>query len=279
MTEILCGRFKLKFDRPLVMGIVNLTPDSFSGDGLSSDVDRAVAHAREQFEAGADILDIGAESSRPGAVPTPLQEELDRLLPVLERISSWGVPISIDTYKPEVMAAALAAGADMINDISGFRDPRALEAVVDSNCGLCLMHMLGEPRTMQQQPVYDEVVADVRAYLRSRSAECLQAGVARDRIVVDPGFGFGKTLEHNLALFQCLPDLVADGYPVLVGVSRKTMLGAITGRLVEERRAASVAAAMLAAQRGAAILRVHDVADTKDALAVWAAIEKGEQNV
>lgn len=279
MTEILCGRFKLKFDRPLVMGIVNLTPDSFSGDGLSSDVDRAVAHAREQFEAGADILDIGAESSRPGAVPTPLQEELDRLLPVLERISSWGVPISIDTYKPEVMAAALAAGADMINDISGFRDPRALEAVVDGNCGLCLMHMLGEPRTMQQQPVYDEVVGDVRAYLRSRSAECLRAGVARDRIVVDPGFGFGKTLEHNLALFQRLPDLVADGYPVLVGVSRKTMLGAITGRSVEERRTASVAAALLAAQRGAAILRVHDVAETKDALAVWAAIEKGEKNV
>lgn len=261
------------------MGIVNLTPDSFSGDGLSSDVDRAVAHAREQFEAGADILDIGAESSRPGAVPTPLQEELDRLLPVLERISSWGVPISIDTYKPEVMAAALAAGADMINDISGFRDPRALEAVVDGNCGLCLMHMLGEPRTMQQQPVYDEVVGDVRAYLRSRSAECLRAGVARDRIVVDPGFGFGKTLEHNLALFQRLPDLVADGYPVLVGVSRKTMLGAITGRSVEERRTASVAAALLAAQRGAAILRVHDVAETKDALAVWAAIEKGEKNV
>ncbi|HZX32092.1 MAG TPA: dihydropteroate synthase [Rhodocyclaceae bacterium] len=279
MTEILCGRFKLKVDRPLVMGIVNLTPDSFSGDGLSSDVDRAVDHAHRQFEAGADILDLGAESSRPGAVPTPLQEELDRLLPVLERISGWGVPISIDTYKPEVMAEALAAGADMINDISGFRDRRALEAVVDSNCGLCLMHMLGEPRTMQQQPVYDDVVADVRGYLSRQVAECLQAGVARGRIVVDPGFGFGKTVEHNLALFRGLPEFVADGFPVLVGVSRKAMLGAITGRPVEERVSASVSTALLAAQRGAAILRVHDVAETKDALAIWAAIEKGEKNV
>jgi dihydropteroate synthase len=279
MTEILCGRFKLKLDRPLVMGIVNLTPDSFSGDGLSTDVERAVAHARRQFEAGADILDLGAESSRPGAAPTPLREELDRLLPVLERISGWGVPISIDTYKPEVMAAALAAGADMINDISGFRDLRALEAVADSNCGLCLMHMLGEPRTMQQQPVYDDVVADVRGYLDRQVRACVQAGVARDRIVVDPGFGFGKAVEHNLALFRHLPELVADGRPVLVGVSRKAMLGAITGRSVEGRLSASVAAALLAAQRGAAILRVHDVAETKDVLAVRAAIEKGEMNV
>ena len=257
------------------MGIVNLTPDSFSGDGLASDVDRAVAHARSQVDAGADILDLGAESTRPGIAPTPLQEELDRLLPVLERISGWGVPVSIDTYKPEVMAAALAAGADMVNDISGLRDPRALEVVADSNCGVCLMHMQGEPRTMQQHPVYHEVVADVRAYLAERVAVCRQAGIAVERIVVDPGFGFGKTLEHNLALFRELRALAADGHPVLVGVSRKSMLGAITGRPVEARQAASVAAALLAAQRGAAILRVHDVAETRDALAVWAAIEKG----
>lgn len=275
MTEIHCGKFRLALDRPLIMGIVNLTPDSFSGDGLASDVDRAVAHARRQVEAGADILDLGAESTRPGIAPTPLREELDRLLPVLDRISGWGVPVSIDTYKPEVMAAALAAGADMINDISGLRDPRALEVVADSNCGLCLMHMQGEPRTMQQHPVYQEVVADVRGYLSEQVAACRRAGIAGERIVVDPGFGFGKALEHNLALFKELPALVADGYPVLVGVSRKSMLGAITGRPVEARQAASVAAALLAAQRGAAILRVHDVAETRDALAVWSAIEIG----
>lgn len=275
MTEIHCGKFRLALDRPLIMGIVNLTPDSFSGDGLASDVDRAVAHARRQVEEGADILDLGAESTRPGVPPTPLQEELNRLLPVLERISGWGVPISIDTYKPEVMAAALAAGADMINDISGLRDPQALEVVADGNCGLCLMHMQGEPRTMQQHPVYHEVVAEVRGYLSERVAACRQVGIAGERIVVDPGFGFGKALEHNLALFRELPALAADGYPVLVGVSRKSMLGAITGRSVEARQAASVSAALLAAQRGAAILRVHDVAETRDALAVWSAIEIG----
>ncbi|MBS1189415.1 MAG: dihydropteroate synthase [Rhodocyclaceae bacterium] len=275
MTELHCGKYKLKLDRPLVMGIVNLTPDSFSGDGLLNDVERAVAHARKQIEAGADILDLGAESSRPGAIPTPLQEELDRLLPVLERIVDWGVPISIDTYKPRVMAAALAAGADMINDITALGDPGALVAVADSNCGLCLMHMLGEPRTMQQHPVYGEVVAEVGAYLAERAAACRTAGIAAERIVVDPGFGFGKALEHNLALFRGLPALAMGGYPVLVGVSRKTMLGAITGRAVEERRVASAVAAVLAAQRGAAILRVHDVAETKDALALWSAVEKG----
>jgi dihydropteroate synthase len=279
MTEIHCGKFKLKLDRPLVMGIVNLTPDSFSGDGLASDVERAVAHARKQLEEGADILDLGAESSRPGAVPTSLQEEMDRLLPVLEHIVGWGVPISIDTYKPRVMRAALGAGADMINDITALRDPEAMEVVADGNCGLCLMHMLGEPRTMQQHPVYDEVVTEIRSYLSGRVSACRAAGIARERIVVDPGFGFGKALEHNLSLFRNLPKVVEDGYPVLVGVSRKSMLGAMTGRGVEGRLPASLAAALLAAQRGAAILRVHDVAATRDALAVWSAIEKGEENV
>lgn len=279
MNQLRCGKYSLKLDRPLVMGIVNLTPDSFSGDGLGSDVERAVAHARRQMEAGADILDIGAESSRPGAIPTPLAEELDRLLPVLERIVEWGVPVSVDTYKPQVMRAALAAGAAMINDIAGLRDPEALEAVADSDCGLCLMHMLGEPLTMQAAPAYSNVVAEVNAFLAERVAACRQAGIAADRITVDPGFGFGKTLEHNLALFRALPQISKEGYPVLVGVSRKSMLGAITGRPVESRMPAGIAAAVLAAQRGAAILRVHDVAETKDALAVWSAIEQGEKDV
>lgn len=261
------------------MGIVNLTPDSFSGDGLVGDVECAVAHARRQFEAGADILDLGAESTRPGAVPATLAEELDRLLPVLERIVDWGVPVSVDTYKPQVMRAALAAGAAMINDISGMRDPAARAAVAASDCALCVMHMLGEPRTMQSAPVYGDVIAEVRAFLEERVAVCRAAGIVAERIVVDPGFGFGKTLDHNLALFRALPDLSAGGWPLLVGVSRKTMLGAMTGRPVESRQAASVAAALLAAQRGAAILRVHDVAETKDALAVWSAIEKGEEHV
>lgn len=258
------------------MGIVNLTPDSFSSDGLGRDLEGAVAHARRQFEAGADILDIGAESSRPGAIPTPEDEELRRLLPLLERIAGWGVPISVDTYKPAVMRAALAAGATMINDIAGLRYPGALEAVGDSDCAICLMHMLGEPGTMQQAPGYRDVVAEVSAYLDEKTALCRTAGVAAERIVLDPGFGFGKTLEHNLALFRALPHFAEAGYPLLVGVSRKTMLGAISGRPVEQRQAASVAAAMLAAQKGAKILRVHDVAATVDALRVLAAIDEGK---
>lgn len=259
------------------MGIVNLTPDSFSGDGLVGDVDRAIAHAREQFEAGADILDIGAESSRPGAIPTPEGEELRRLLPVLREITTWGVPVSVDTYKPAVMRAALAAGATMINDITGMIHPDALAAVADSECAVCVMHMQGEPGTMQQAPAYDDVVAEVRGFLAAAVARCRAVGVAEDRLVVDPGFGFGKTLDHNLALFRALTVAFGRDLPVLVGVSRKTMLGAITGRPVEQRLAASVAAALLAAQKGAKILRVHDVAATRDALAVWAAIEQGSQ--
>lgn len=257
------------------MGIVNLTPDSFSGDGLVGDVDRAIRHAREQFEAGSDILDIGAESSRPGAIPTSEDEELRRLIPVLREISAWGVPVSVDTYKPFVMRAALEAGASMINDIAGLLRPGALEAVAGSDCGICIMHMQGEPGSMQQAPSYANVVAEVQDFLASSVARCRAAGIAEDRLVLDPGFGFGKTLEHNLALFRGLPELAVDGLPLLVGVSRKTMLGAITGRPVEQRQSASVAAALVAAQKGAKILRVHDVAATRDALAVWAAIENG----
>lgn len=260
------------------MGIVNLTPDSFSGDGVLGDVDRAILHARQQFEAGSDILDVGAESSRPGAVPTPEDEELRRLLPVLEEITTWGVPVSVDTYKPAVMRAALVAGATMINDITGMTHPDALAAVVASDCAVCLMHMQGAPGTMQAAPHYEDVVTDVRNFLSSAVARCRQSGIDDTRLVVDPGFGFGKTLGHNLALFRALTAAGCDNLPMLVGISRKAMLGAITGRSVDERQAASVAAALIAAQKGAKILRVHDVAATKDALAIWQAIEHGEKN-
>ncbi len=250
------------------MGIVNLTPDSFSGDGLGNDVQRAIAHARRQVEEGADILDIGAESSRPGAPPTSLDDELQRLLPVLRELSAWNLPVSVDTYKPPVMQAALEAGASMINDITGLADSRAMSVIAGSDCAICLMHMQGEPRTMQQNPVYSEVVPDIRSYLQERVRTCRQAGIDRERIILDPGFCFGKTLEHNLALLRHLGEASVDGLPVLAGLSRKSMLGVITGQPVEHRLAASLAAAVLAVQGGAKIIRVHDVAPTRDALAV-----------
>lgn len=279
MRTLFLGRYRLALERPLVMGIVNLTPDSFSGDGLQGDVRRAIEHARQQMEAGADILDIGAESSRPGAVPTSEPEELRRLLPVLREVVTWGIPISVDTYKPRVMSAALEAGADMINDIRALRDEAALAVVRDSQCAVCLMHMQGSPGSMQSSPVYDDVVAEVANFLHAAVNRCLEAKIARERILLDPGFGFGKRLEHNLALFRSLSASVWDGYPVLVGVSRKSMLGEITGRSVRDRLAASIAAAMLAAQKGAAVIRVHDVAETCDALAIMAVIEEqGEIN-
>ena len=278
MSILHCGRFRLSLDRPLVMGIVNLTPDSFSGDGTGSDVDRAIRHARHQIDAGADMLDLGAESSRPGATPTPEGEELRRLIPVLREITAWGVPISVDTYKPVVMRAALEAGASLINDITALGHPEAMNIVAASDCGVCLMHMSGEPGTMQHAPQYGDVVRDVREFLAERVARCREAGIADNRLVLDPGFGFGKTLEHNLALFQALTATGTDELPLLVGVSRKSMLGAITGRPVDQRVAASVAAALLGVLKGAKILRVHDVAETKDALAVLAAIEQGVCN-
>lgn len=275
MKKIRCGHFLLTLDRPLLMGIVNLTPDSFSGDGLVGDVDRAIRHARHQFEAGADILDLGAESSRPGAIPTPEKEELRRLIPVLREISAWGIPVSVDTYKPVVMHAALEAGATMINDITGMAHPEALAAVAGSDCAVCLMHMQGEPGTMQRAPAYEDVVSEVKSFLRAAVERCRYFGVAEDRLIVDPGFGFGKTQDHNLTLFRGLDEGLVDDLPILVGVSRKSMLGAITGRPVGERLSASVAAALIAAQKNAKILRVHDVAATKDVLAVWSAIGKG----
>ncbi len=264
-----CGKFDLPQGRPLIMGIVNLTPDSFSGDGLAADLRRAVAYAWQQIEAGADLLDLGAESSRPGANPTSLDDELSRLLPVLDALAGCGVPISVDTYKPEVMRAALAHGAAMINDIYALRRPGALDAVAQSDCALCLMHMQGEPLTMQQGPEYEDVVASVRGFLAERVAAALVFGIAPERFVLDPGFGFGKSLEHNLALLRRLPEISSDGLPILAGLSNKSMLGQISGRAVDARTAASVTAAVLAAQRGARLLRVHDVASTRDALAVW----------
>lgn len=276
MQTLACGRFRLAIDRPLIMGIVNLTPDSFSGDGVGDDASRAVAHAHAQIEAGVDILDLGAESTRPGAEAVPANDELARLLPVMRALRDVPVPVSVDTMKPEVMRVVLAEGAAMINDVAALRAPGALEAVAASDAAVCLMHMRGEPRTMQSDPVYDDVVEEVGAFLESRAAACVAAGIAQERIVLDPGFGFGKTLEHNLALLRGLGRFRAAGFPVLAGISRKSMLGMITGRPVGERLAASVAAAVLAVERGAAIVRVHDVAATKDALAVLNAVENRE---
>lgn len=255
------------------MGIVNLTPDSFSGDGCGTDAAQAIKHARQQLDAGADILDVGAESSRPGAVPTSVDEELRRLRPVLREIGTWGVPISVDTYKPAVMSEALDLGAAMINDIAGLTDPQAINILRQSDCGICIMHMQGVPGAMQQAPYYDNVVMEVQRFLADRVAVCVAANIARSRLVLDPGFGFGKTLEHNFELFRALSAMNVSDLPWLVGVSRKSMLGGITGRTIGERMPASVAAAMLAAQKGAKILRVHDVAATRDALAVMAALQ------
>lgn len=269
-----CGRHVLTFKLPLIMAIINLTPDSFSGDGLAGSVEAAKHQAERALAEGAGILDLGGESSRPGSGSVSVQEELDRVIPAVEATVAFGVPVSVDTVKPEVMRAAIAAGATIINDINALREPGAIEAVAASDAGVCLMHMQGQPRTMQAAPGYADVYADVEAFLLERAGALKAAGVDASRICLDPGFGFGKTLEHNLSLFRDLPRLKAQGYPLLVGVSRKTMLGGLTGRPVNERIIASVTAAVLAAQRGADIIRVHDVAATRDALAVWAGIDR-----
>ena len=272
MRKLRCGRFSLELDRPRVMAIINITPDSFSGDGVGRDKDAALRRAQAAIDAGADMLDLGGESSRPGAEPVSTQEELDRIIPLVERLADAPVPLSVDTLKPEVMRAALRAGASLINDINAFRADGAIEAVRDGDAALCVMHMQGEPRTMQSAPRYDDVVGEVREFLDGRVCALVAGGVDPDRLIIDPGFGFGKTLEHNLALFRALDRFVATGCPVLVGFSRKSMLGAITGRPVDERVSASVAAALLAVERGASIVRVHDVAPTRDAVAVWQAL-------
>lgn len=267
------GRFRLALDRPLVMGIVNITPDSFSDGGRYLDLHAALAHARQLLADGADILDIGGESTRPGAATVPEQEEIDRVVPVIAALRDCGVPLSIDTRKTEVMQAALAAGADLVNDIAALEAPGALAAVAASGAAVCLMHKQGEPQTMQAEPHYQDVLAEVADYLLARRNAALAMGIGAERIVLDPGFGFGKTLAHNLTLFQALPRLCGLGSPLLVGVSRKSMLGALLdGRPPQGRDAASVAAALLAAQRGAAIVRVHAVRDTVDALRVMRAL-------
>lgn len=268
-----CGRFRFALDRPLVMGIVNVTADSFSDGGRYLDPERAIAHALSLKAAGADILDLGGESTRPGAAPVSAEIELARLLPVLAGLRDCGAALSVDTMKPEVMRASLAAGADMINDVNGFRAAGAWAAVRNSTCGLCVMHMQGSPRDMQLAPQYDDVVAEVETFLGERLAAAASQGIAPERLLLDPGFGFGKTLAHNLALFRALPRFAALA-PVLVGVSRKSMLGALTDRPVTERLAAGLSAAVLAAERGARVLRVHDVAETVDALKIWAAIQQ-----
>lgn len=273
LRTLRCGRFELELSRPLVMGIVNTTPDSFSDGGRYLAADAAISHARRLVDDGADILDIGGESTRPGSAPVGEAEEIGRVLPVLEALRDCGRPLSVDTRHAGVMRAVLDAGADMINDVAGFRAPGALEAVSGGTAGLCVMHMLGDPSTMQQAPVYRDVVAEVAAFLQDRVSALLARGVARERILLDPGIGFGKNLEHNLSLLRGLSGLAELGFPLLLGVSRKTMVGQITGRGVGERMAGSVAAALASVHRGAAIVRVHDVAETKDALAVWQAIE------
>ena len=255
------------------MGIVNITPDSFSDGGKFLDSGQAVSHAMQLIEEGADILDIGGESSRPGAEPVAADEELRRVLPVLEKLVELPVPVSVDTCKPEVMRRAIAAGAAMINDIFALRAPGALEAVADSAVAVCLMHMQGEPRTMQQAPDYRDVVGEVEFFLAERAAAAVAAGIERERIVLDPGFGFGKTPQHNLELIRALRRLRETGYPLLAGLSRKALFGKIIGREAAERIHASAAGALLAAQRGAAIVRVHDVAATRDCLLVLRAIE------
>lgn len=259
------------------MGILNVTPDSFSDGGQYAMQGDALRQAERMMLEGADIIDIGGESTRPGAPPVPLDQELERVIPLIEQLRGANVPLSVDTYKPEVMRRALNAGADLINDIWGFRMPGAIDAVRDSNCGLCVMHMLGEPQTMQLgEPAYGDVVSEVSEFLNERVTALRQAGIARERISVDPGFGFGKAVvEHNYALLARLADSAPPAeppYPILAGMSRKSMIGAVTGRPAPERVAGSIAAAVLAAERGAAIVRVHDVAQTVDALKVWAAL-------
>jgi dihydropteroate synthase len=266
-----CGRFGYALDqKALVMGILNVTPDSFSDGGRYQALEFALSRAEEMIAAGVDMIDIGGESTRPGSPSVPLDEEMRRVMPVLYGLRDLGKPLSVDTCKPEVMAEAIIAGADMINDINAFRAPGALEAVAGSDCGLCIMHMQSTPQTMQQQPVYADVVREVTDFLRERVATMEAAGIARERICIDPGFGFGKTTEHNYALLRHIGQMQAElGLPVLAGLSRKSMIGAVTGRPVEQRLAGSLAGALAAVAHGARIVRVHDVAETVDALKVW----------
>lgn len=270
--NIQCGKFQLDFSLPLIMGIVNITPDSFSDGGQYLQHDAALSYAHQLIAEGANILDLGGESTRPGALAVSVQEELDRVMPVIEGLRGAPIPLSIDTSKPEVMRAAIAAGASMVNDINALQNPEALAMVAASEVAVCLMHKQGTPQTMQRQPQYQNVVEEVQQFLRERITAVQAAGVSQQRIIIDPGFGFGKTLVHNLALLQQLKYFAGLGMPLLVGLSHKSMLGAITGQDVAHRVHASVAAALLAVERGANIVRVHDVQATADALKVWQAV-------
>jgi dihydropteroate synthase len=268
-----CADRVLDLSRPVVMGVLNITSDSFSDGGRYRSFEAAMDHSRAMVAAGAGIIDVGGESTRPGAEPVSLQEELDRVLPVIDAMrGELDAVISIDTMKPGVMTAAVAAGAGLVNDVSALQVPGAVAAVAATKAAVCLMHMQGTPQTMQSAPGYDDVVAEVGTFLQQRAAVCLAAGIAADRIAFDPGFGFGKTLEHNLQLLAGLPQLAAGRFPLLVGLSRKSMLGKLLGRPVEQRLAGSLALATIAALHGARIIRCHDVAETRDAVAVaWAA--------
>jgi len=272
-----CGKFRLSLARPLIMGVVNVTPDSFSDGGEFATTRSALAHARQLIAEGADIIDIGGESTRPGSGGTTLAEERARVLPLLEQLAAGPVPVSVDTQKPELMREAIAAGAAMINDINALQAPAAIDAVAAGDVAVCLMHKQGTPADMQADPHYDNVTAEVLAFLAGRVQAARAAGIALERIVIDPGFGFGKTLEHNLELLRHLDRFGATGATVLAGMSRKAMLGRITGRDVNERVFASVVAAVIAVEKGARIVRVHDVAATRDALAVWQAVQ--DQNL
>jgi dihydropteroate synthase len=259
--------------RPLVCGILNVTPDSFSDGGLFDSVERAVEHGCRMAAAGADLIDIGGESTRPGSRPPTLAEEFDRVVPVVEALArTTHVPLSVDTSRPEVMRAAVARGAGMVNDVRALRSPGALQAVAELDVPVCLMHMQGSPETMQREPRYRDVVAEVLAFLAARKQACLDAGIRPEHLVVDPGFGFGKTPSHNVALLASLERLSTLGVPVMVGLSRKSVLGELTGRAMRDRLPGSLAAALIAAQRGATVLRVHDVAATRDVLAILDAV-------
>jgi dihydropteroate synthase len=279
-----CGRYRLPLpasgERPLIMGILNITPNSFSDGGHFYHLEAAISRAEQMIDDGADLIDIGAESTRPGAPPVPVQEELRRLMPVVYALRDCGKPISVDTNKPEVMREVLAAGADMINDINAFQAPGALELLAESDCALCIMHMQGTPQTMQQAPVYQDVSEEVTQFLQQRVDAAVAAGVARSRLCIDPGFGFGKTQAHNVRLLRDLRQIAAAlDLPLLAAMSRKSMIGVLTGKVVEQRLAGSIGAAIAAAALGAAMVRVHDVAETADAFTVWQAAmapESGE---
>jgi len=264
-----CGRYELKLDLPVVMRILNVTPDSFSDGGRYFALPDALAQAARMVEEGAAIIDVGGESTRPGAAPVALDEELRRVIPVVEHLAAaLPVPVSIDTHKPVVMRAALEAGASMVTDVRALAEPGAIEAVAATDAAVCLMHMQGEPQTMQAAPHYADVLDEVRGFLRERVARCIEAGISRTRLVVDPGFGFGKSLEHNLELLRRLGEIAADGIPVLAGLSRKSLIGALTGRAGGDRLAGSLVLASLAVRSGARIVRAHDVGPTVDALRI-----------